>query len=48
MHTQPAPYERNIMLGIALTMAAPLFLVIGLLILYVRKLRQNRSRYRHV
>jgi hypothetical protein len=30
------------MFGIALTMAAPLFLVGVLLIMYVRKLRQNR------
>jgi hypothetical protein len=42
MHYQPAPYERNIMLGIGMVMAAPLFLIIGLLILYVRKLRQMR------
>lgn len=33
------------MLGIALTMAAPLFLIGVLVIMYVRKQRQSRTRH---
>lgn len=33
------------MLGISIAMAAPLLLILGLVVLYVRKQRQSRTRH---